>query len=169
MHEHSYVNHLVQRIDTLMRENAMSRITGLTVRVGALSLFSPEHIQAHLEQAMLDRMSDNVDVRIVVDSDTESAEALEAVIETIEFEVDSLRDINHTPALSLFEVVEVIDGETEDESEEDTEENADLVEVLLVEETEISSDAQEEPSAVETSPAPAKAEAPVSSREGASS
>jgi Zn finger protein HypA/HybF involved in hydrogenase expression len=94
MHEHSYVNHLVQRIDLFMRENAASRITGITVRLGAMSLFSPEHLQEHLARAMQDRLSEGADIRIVIDGDPETSDTSEAVIEAIDFEYEAEDDLD---------------------------------------------------------------------------
>ena len=94
MHEHSYVNHLVQRIDIFMRENAATRITGITVRLGAMSLFSPEHLQEHLARAMQDRLSEGADIRIVIDGDPETSDISEAVIEAIDFECEAEDDLD---------------------------------------------------------------------------
>ena len=49
MHEHSLIASLIKQIEAVARENNAAKVTGVKVKLGALSNISPGHFREHFE------------------------------------------------------------------------------------------------------------------------
>lgn len=75
MHELSLVSSLLTRAEAAAISEGATRVTGLSVRLGALSHLSPNHLREHLAQASVGSMLEGAHVEVTIDMDTSSPTA----------------------------------------------------------------------------------------------
>ncbi len=75
MHELSLVAALCARAEAAARAQGAHRVTGLSVRLGALSHLSPDHLKDHLTRAAAGSILEGARVEVTVDTDTSSPTA----------------------------------------------------------------------------------------------
>lgn len=86
MHELSLVASLCSRAEAAARAEGAQRVTGLSVRLGALSHLSPEHLRDHLARASVGSMLEGAELSVSVDADPTSPTAQD--IELLSLEVE---------------------------------------------------------------------------------
>ena len=86
MHEASLMRNLMGQILALARERGAARIVGLTVRLGALSHLSPEHLRAHFDEAARGTIAEGALLEAIVETDIRAACAADVLLEAIEIE-----------------------------------------------------------------------------------
>ena len=86
MHEASLIRSLLQQVLAQARAAGAVRVTGLTVRLGALSHLSPEHFQGHFRDAARGTMAEDATLDAIVDTDIGADGAADLRLEAIEVE-----------------------------------------------------------------------------------
>lgn len=86
MHEAFLMRDLLRRIEAVARTEHARRVTGLSVRLGALSHFSPGHFAEHFEAASRGTIAEGARLAVTVCDDIGHADAQGVVIESVEVE-----------------------------------------------------------------------------------
>jgi hydrogenase nickel incorporation protein HypA/HybF len=86
MHEASLMIGLMKRIDDIARAEKATRITGVSVWLGAFSHMSAEHFTEHFEQAAAGTIAEGAALDIAVSDDTAHANAQDILLESVEVE-----------------------------------------------------------------------------------
>ena len=86
MHELSLVASLCARAEAAARADGARRVTAMSVRLGALSHLSPEHLRDHLARATAGSMLEGA--RLVVTVDTDPSHPGAQDIELVSLEVE---------------------------------------------------------------------------------
>ncbi len=86
MHELSLVASLCASAEAAARAEGADRVTALSVRLGALSHLSPDHLRDHLARASVGSMLEGAHVIVTIDTDTASPTAQD--IELLSLEVE---------------------------------------------------------------------------------
>lgn len=81
MHERALMQDVMRRIDEVARADAATRVTRVTVRLGAFSHFTPEHFREHFVDASLGTIAEGARVDATVGADSDSV-----VLESVEIE-----------------------------------------------------------------------------------
>ena len=84
MHEFSLVKDLIRKITSLAHERHASRITSVTVKLGALSHISQEHFREHFIHASLGTVAEGAWLHTEVLTDLTDPHAQEILLESIE-------------------------------------------------------------------------------------
>ena len=87
MHETGIVRDLVRRVVGAARESGADRVVGVTVWLGALSQFSPEHFREHFDDEARDTLAAKARLSIEASTDFTHPDAQSVVIRGIELEV----------------------------------------------------------------------------------
>ena len=87
MHERAVLQDLVSRIAAIASAEGASRVTRVTLRLGALSHFTPAHFREHFEDATRGTVAEGAAVDAAMDSDLTDAYAQGVVLESIELEL----------------------------------------------------------------------------------
>ena len=86
MHERALMDDLMRKVVEVAGENNAVRVTRVTVRLGALSHFTPEHFREHFVDASRGTVAEGAEVVAVIDDDIHSADAAGVVLESVEVE-----------------------------------------------------------------------------------
>lgn len=84
MHESALMRDLLRRIDGIARAEQARRVTGVSVRLGALNPVSPEHFAEHFALAVAGTIVEGARLTITVSDDIRLADAQDILIESIE-------------------------------------------------------------------------------------
>jgi hydrogenase nickel incorporation protein HypA/HybF len=87
VHERALITDLMRKIDEIAREDGAERVTRVSVRLGALSHFTPEHFCEHFADAARGTLAEGAEVEALLDTDIDSPGADGVVLECIEIEV----------------------------------------------------------------------------------
>jgi hydrogenase nickel incorporation protein HypA/HybF len=87
MHERAVLADLVTRLEKLAATEGASQVTGVTVRLGALSHFTPEHFRAHFEDATRGTVAEGAAVDARSDGDITHDRAADVVLHSVELEL----------------------------------------------------------------------------------
>jgi hydrogenase nickel incorporation protein HypA/HybF len=85
MHERALMRNLVERIVGVAEEEN-ARVSRISVRLGALSHFTPEHFLEHFEDAARGTAAEGAEVDATMDADVAHEHARDVVLETVEVE-----------------------------------------------------------------------------------
>jgi hydrogenase nickel incorporation protein HypA/HybF len=77
---------LVRKVEEVAHENGGVRVVRITVRLGALSHFTPEHFREHFADASRGTLADGAKVEAVLDEDVRAPSADRVVLESVEVE-----------------------------------------------------------------------------------
>jgi hydrogenase nickel incorporation protein HypA/HybF len=86
MHELSLVASLCARAEAAAAAEGAARVTSLSVRLGALSHLSPDHLRDHLARATVGSILEGANVEVRVDTDTASPTAQGIELLSVEVE-----------------------------------------------------------------------------------
>lgn len=86
MHEQALLNDLMRRVlETAAAEKA-KRVTGVSVRLGALSHMTPEHFAEHFEQATAGTIAEGAAITSATSDDINDPRAADVVLTSVEVE-----------------------------------------------------------------------------------
>ena len=77
---------LMHKIESVAHENGGVRVVGITVRLGALSHFTPEHFREHFADASRGTIAEGAEVDAVLEDDVHAPNADGVVLESVEVE-----------------------------------------------------------------------------------
>jgi hydrogenase nickel incorporation protein HypA/HybF len=87
VHERALMADLMREIEEVARADGATRVTGVSVRLGALSHFTQEHFREHFVDAARGTLAEGAVVDAAVESDLEDPGAAGVVLESLEVEV----------------------------------------------------------------------------------
>jgi hydrogenase nickel incorporation protein HypA/HybF len=87
MHERAVMNDLMREIDSVAHADGAGRVTRVSVRLGALSHFTPEHFREHFVDASRGTLAEGAEVDAVLAEDIDDPRAAGVVLESVEVEV----------------------------------------------------------------------------------
>ena len=87
MHERALMNDLMREIDAVARADGAGRVTRVSVRLGALSHFTPEHFREHFADASRGTLAEGAAVHAVLEENLDDPRAAGVVLESVEVEV----------------------------------------------------------------------------------
>ena len=86
MHEASLMADLLHQITALMRQQGTGRLVGVTVKLGALSHISPEHLREHFRRGAHGTIAEGAQLTIEVGHDPGDPRAQDVVLDSLEVE-----------------------------------------------------------------------------------
>lgn len=86
MHERALMADLVRQVLRVAERAGAARVTGVEVRLGALSHFTPGHFREHFEDASRDSLAAGARLRLHCDGDPLAADA--AGVRVLSVDVD---------------------------------------------------------------------------------
>jgi hydrogenase nickel incorporation protein HypA/HybF len=87
MHERALMTDLMREIEEVARADGATRVTRVSVRLGALSHFTQEHFREHFVDASRGTLAEGAAVDAVLASDLDDPRATGVVLESVEVEV----------------------------------------------------------------------------------
>jgi hydrogenase nickel incorporation protein HypA/HybF len=75
---------LIRKIEEVALEGRAARVTRISVRLGALSHFTPEHFREHFADASQGTLAEGAEVDAVLESDVHAVNATGVVLESVE-------------------------------------------------------------------------------------
>ena len=88
MHERVLMDDLMREIDERARAEGATRVTRITVKLGALSHFTPGHFREHFEDASRGTLAEGAEIDAELRTDPTEANAQGVVLESIDIETD---------------------------------------------------------------------------------
>ena len=86
MHERALMTDLMREIEAVAAADGATRVTRVSVRLGALSHFTSEHFREHFVDASQGTLAEGADVEAVLAEDLGDPRAAGVVLESIEVE-----------------------------------------------------------------------------------
>lgn len=86
MHERALMRDVMARVEEVARTERAERVTRVTVRLGALSHFTPDHFREHFVDAARGTVAEGAAVDADVDPDPTAPRARDVVLESVEVE-----------------------------------------------------------------------------------
>jgi hydrogenase nickel incorporation protein HypA/HybF len=86
VHEKALMDDVMRKLGEVAREQDAVRVTRVSVRLGALSHFTPAHFREHFVDASRGTVAEGAQVDMRVDGDIAAERARDVVIETVEVE-----------------------------------------------------------------------------------
>lgn len=86
MHERALMTDLMREIEAVASADGATRVTRVSVRLGALSHFTPEHFREHFVDASQGTLAEGAAVDAVLADDLDDPHAAGVVLESIEVE-----------------------------------------------------------------------------------
>jgi hydrogenase nickel incorporation protein HypA/HybF len=87
MHERALMTDLMREIEEVAQDGGATRVTRVSVRLGALSHFTEEHFREHFLDASRGTLAEGAAVDAVLAGDLEDPRAAGVVLESLEVEV----------------------------------------------------------------------------------
>ena len=87
MHERALMTDLMREIDVVARADGATRVTRISVRLGALSHFTQEHFREHFVDASRGTLAEGATVDAALADDLDDPRANGVVLESVEVEV----------------------------------------------------------------------------------
>ena len=87
MHERALMTDLMREIEGVARADGATRVTRVSVRLGALSHFTEEHFREHFLDASRGTLADGAAVEAVLADDLDDPRATGVVLESVEVDV----------------------------------------------------------------------------------
>ena len=86
MHERALMTDLMRKIEEVARCDGAVRVTKISVRLGALSHFTPDHFREHFEDVSLGTVAEGAEVDALLEDDIHAPDASGVVLESVEAE-----------------------------------------------------------------------------------
>jgi len=87
VHEKALIDDLVRKVEATAHAEGAQRVTGIRVRLGALSHFTVRHFEEHFEDAARGTVAEGAAVDAELRSDPTEPEAQGVVLESVELEL----------------------------------------------------------------------------------
>ena len=84
MHEASLMKDLMRKIESVAHDQRAIRVTGVSVRLGALSHMSADHFREHFAMASVGTLAEGAELKIAVITDLHDPHAQEILLESVE-------------------------------------------------------------------------------------
>ena len=84
MHEFSLIKDLLHKVTSIALERQATRVTGIKVKLGALSHISPDHFREHFIHAARGTIAEDAKLTIEVMTDEGASLSQEVLLEYIE-------------------------------------------------------------------------------------
>lgn len=84
MHEAGLIRDLVRKAEAVVTAEDADRAGSITVRVGALSHLSADHLRGHFDSASRDTAVEGADLVVEIGEDPADAEAMDLVLVSVE-------------------------------------------------------------------------------------
>jgi hydrogenase nickel incorporation protein HypA/HybF len=84
MHEAGILRNIIKKVVEVGAREKSSKIKSLTIRLGALSHFTPEHFREHFAYDSRGTIAENVQLNIIENLDKADPMAHEVILESIE-------------------------------------------------------------------------------------
>jgi hydrogenase nickel incorporation protein HypA/HybF len=78
---------VIARVEGTARAEGAARVTRVSVKLGALSHFTPAHFREHFEQAARGTLAEGAAVDAVAECDSTDGHARDVVVESLEVEL----------------------------------------------------------------------------------
>jgi hydrogenase nickel incorporation protein HypA/HybF len=89
VHERALIAGLIRTVEEVAAANTASRVTRVSVRLGALSHFTPDHFREHFAEAARGTVADGASVDATQDDDITDPRASDVVLESVEVETSA--------------------------------------------------------------------------------
>ena len=86
MHEASLMKSLMGKVEQLARDHGGGRVTGVRVKLGALSHFSPDHFREHFDHASRGTVAEGASLEIELLTDISDPRAQDVILESADIE-----------------------------------------------------------------------------------
>jgi hydrogenase nickel incorporation protein HypA/HybF len=93
MHERALMNDLMREIEEVAATGDATQVTRVSVRLGALSHFTPEHFREHFVDASRGTLAEGAAVDAVLEDDLDDPRAAGVVLESVEVEVPEPEEV----------------------------------------------------------------------------
>jgi hydrogenase nickel incorporation protein HypA/HybF len=87
VHETGIVRSLIRQLEQTAIESGATRVSAVSVRLGALSLFSPVHFREHFDEEAGGTLAEKATLSILTSEDVSDPHAQDVMIESISLEV----------------------------------------------------------------------------------
>lgn len=87
MHERALMRDVLRKIEEVAVAGGATRVTRVSVRLGSLSHFTPDHFGSHFADASRGTIAEGAEVDAVVDSDIAAERARDVVLDSIEVDI----------------------------------------------------------------------------------
>jgi len=87
MHERALMTDLMREIEGVARADGATRVTRVSVRLGAFSHFTEDHFREHFVDASRGTLAEGAVVDAVLEDDLEDPRATGVVLQSVEVEV----------------------------------------------------------------------------------
>lgn len=84
MHEASLMNDLIRKIEAVAREQNVTKVLRISVKLGALSHMSPSHFRDHFSVVSQGTLAEGATLDIEVLTDAHDPHAQEILLESVE-------------------------------------------------------------------------------------
>ncbi|MCB0363107.1 MAG: hydrogenase maturation nickel metallochaperone HypA [Bdellovibrionales bacterium] len=88
MHESAMMKNLVRQIDDVATREGAKSVVSISVWLGALSHFTPEHFVEHFREDAKGSLAEGAEVKFEVSNDTQDPKAQDAVLVAVEVSED---------------------------------------------------------------------------------
>lgn len=86
MHERALMRDVLRKIEEVALADGAARVTRVSVRLGALSHFTPEHFREHFDDAARGTVAEGAEIDATLDGDIADSRARDVVVESVEVE-----------------------------------------------------------------------------------
>jgi hydrogenase nickel incorporation protein HypA/HybF len=86
VHEASLMKNLMGKVEQLAREHGAGRVTRVSVKLGALSHFSPDHFREHFEQASRGTVAEGASLEVELLTDISDWRAQDVILDSADIE-----------------------------------------------------------------------------------
>jgi hydrogenase nickel incorporation protein HypA/HybF len=84
MHEFSLINDLMRKITKIAAEQKSAKVTGVTVRLGALAHISADHFREHFEHAARGTVAESAKLHVLTSTDEADPRAQDILLESVD-------------------------------------------------------------------------------------
>jgi hydrogenase nickel incorporation protein HypA/HybF len=86
VHEASLMKNLMGKVEQLAQEHGAGRVTRISVKLGALSHFSPDHFREHFEHASRGTVAEGASLEIELLTDISDPRAQDVILDSADVE-----------------------------------------------------------------------------------
>ncbi|MFT5130460.1 MAG: hydrogenase nickel incorporation protein HypA/HybF [Rhodothermales bacterium] len=84
MHEITLLSAIMRKLTDIATEHNVSRLAGVTLRLGAMAHISADHLSEHFEEAARDTPAEGATLSIVQDEDLGADHAQDILLESVD-------------------------------------------------------------------------------------
>lgn len=84
MHEMSLINNLLEKINTVAAQQQATKVTGVTVWLGAMSHISEDHFRGHFVEGVKGSIAENATLMVEMSEDLSHEQAQDILLKSID-------------------------------------------------------------------------------------